>query len=75
MIICTLINAYGSSRIVKFDAVVPPYNLIANGKLYAVAPDSWSSTDERLANLTPTYNEVFCPDVSELLELPEQVAA
>lgn len=75
MIICTLINAFGSSRIVKFDAVVPPYNFIANGKLYVVKPGSWGTTDERLANLTPIYNEVFCPDVSELLELPEEAAA
>jgi hypothetical protein len=75
MIICTLINDYGVTRIAKYDAKVPPYYLVANNKLFRVKPDSWSTADERLACLTPTYNQVHCPDVSELLEVPEQVAA
>ena len=75
MIICTLINLEGKKAVAYYDAKVPPFNLIANGKLYAVLPSSWSSTDERLANLSPTYNQVFCPDVSnDLQRVPEPEA-
>lgn len=75
MIICTLINSYGVTRTAKYDGVVPPYHLIANNKLFRVKPDSWQTTDERLDCLTPTYNEVWAPNISEQLEIPVEVAA
>jgi hypothetical protein len=72
MIICTLINAHGLKRVAKFKSNVPPTYVMANNKLFRVDPGSWSTPDERLANISPTYNEVWCPNFSDILELPEE---
>jgi hypothetical protein len=77
MITCTLIDHHGKKRVAHLDIRVPPYSLMACGKLFNVQP-TWQTVDDRLATTEVTYCQTTVLDVTNDLikpTEPQEVAA